>query len=662
MSMIALDSLKNVLTRLGTGADKTTHTTYSFMPIDKGQLDNAYRADWITRKIIDIPPGDSTREWRGWQSDGDDIQEVEDLEKELKIQTKMRLAMVRGRLYGGAGLVLGVDGSGTQDQPLNLETVKQGSLKFVHVVSKHDLKAGPLNLDILSPDYGVPRYYERSVPAIVRIHPSRIVRFGGAEVPDPTLSGDGWGDSVVQVIDDACKAAGLVSASGATLVQEMCYDVIKIPGFMSQVATKEYEDRVTKRFAYTAAAKSVVRSILLDKEEEWERISTSLTGLPEIIKVYLLIASAAADIPVTRMLGQSPTGMNATGESDTRNYYDRIKSDQKVYLEPAINTLDEVLIRSALGSKPDGDWYSWNPLWQLNDTEKATRDKAQADTFKIDADLGIINEDVLRQVRINQLIESGTYPGLEDAIEEFGAEPEVPEGSFDPVTGLPIDPATGGPAPPLPPGAKGAVPPAAANANEQFAKTKKTADALLIADARRRFVDRQRNHLGRFKNRRQFANDATPRTLYLRRDVTNAAEILRHFADQGVTTIDAAELHVTIAYSRTPIDWMKISGESWGQNEDGSLTVPPGGIRLMEALGPSSVTALLFVSSTLAWRHESICYAGASWDYDEYQPHMTIALQISKDELMALEPWQGAIELGPEIAEEIDAPFSYANA
>jgi hypothetical protein len=45
--------------------------------------------------------------------------------------------------------------------------------------------------------------------------------------------------------------------------------------------------------------------------------------------------------------------MNATGESDTRNYYDRIKSDQKVYQEPAMNTLDEVLIRSAIGSKPE---------------------------------------------------------------------------------------------------------------------------------------------------------------------------------------------------------------------------------------------------------------------------------------------------------------------
>jgi phage-related protein (TIGR01555 family) len=256
--------------------------------------------------VIDIPASDATREWRSWQDDGETIQEVEDLEKKMKIQGKVREALIKSRLYGGAGIVLGVDGTGAQDTPLDVERVTKDSLKFAHVVSKHDLKAGGVVQDVMSPDYGVPEYYERSIPQLIRIHPSRVIRFCGSEVPDRTLSSDGWGDSIVQVLDDACKAAGLVSQSGATIVQELCYDVIKLPGFMSQVSTKEYEDRVTARFAYTAMAKSVTRAIIMDKDEEWERIQTSLTGLPDIVKMYLLIASGAADIPVTRLLGQSP--------------------------------------------------------------------------------------------------------------------------------------------------------------------------------------------------------------------------------------------------------------------------------------------------------------------------------------------------------------------
>jgi phage-related protein (TIGR01555 family) len=662
--MIFLDSLKNLLTRLGTPSDKTTHTLYGFTEISKPQLENAYRADWITRKVIDIPANDATREWRSWQADGEVIQEVEDLEKKMKIQAKVREALIKSRLYGGAGIVLGVDGTGAQDKPLDLERVTKDSLKFAHVVSKYDLKAGAIVQDVMSPDYGVPEYYERSIPQLIRIHPSRVIRFCGSEVPDRTLSSDGWGDSVVQVLDDACKAAGLVSQSGATIVQELCYDVIKIPGFMSQVSTKEYEDRVTARFQYTAMAKGVTRAIIMDKDEEWERIQTSIAGLPDVVKMYLLIASGAADIPVTRLLGQSPQGMNATGESDTRNYYDRVKSDQKVFQEPAMNTLDEVLIRSALGSKPDGNWFAWNPLWQLNDVEKATRDKAKADTFKIDVDTGMINEDALRQARINQLIEDGTYPGLEEAIDEFGDKPDEPDGMFDPMTGLPVDPvmqAAHKVAKGMPPAANANDPKkrAAANENALFGKAKRAADALLVADARRRFADR--DHRGRRKNARQFSQDATPRTLYMRRDVLNGSAILRHFREQGVDGLfDAKELHVTIAYSKTPIDWMKIGGESWGQNEDGTLSIPPGGIRLMEALGDT--TSLLFTNSNLSWRHESICYQGASWDYESYQPHIAIGTRMDKDALSKVEPWQGAIELGPEIAEEINPSFNYAEA
>ena len=43
-----------------------------------------------------------------------------------------------------------------------------------------------------------------------------------------------------------------------------------------------------------------------------------------MVRTFLQVAAGAADIPVTRLLGQSPAGLSATGESDTRNYYDMI--------------------------------------------------------------------------------------------------------------------------------------------------------------------------------------------------------------------------------------------------------------------------------------------------------------------------------------------------
>jgi hypothetical protein len=40
---------------------------------------------------------------------------------------------------------------------------------------------------------------------------------------------------------------------------------------------------------------------------------------------------------------------------------------------------------------------------------------------------GLINPDVLRKVRINQLVEDNFYPGLQDAVDELGEEPPEPE-------------------------------------------------------------------------------------------------------------------------------------------------------------------------------------------------------------------------------------------
>jgi phage-related protein (TIGR01555 family) len=551
--------------------------------------------------------------------------------------------LIKSRLYGGASLVMVVDGAGSQDQELDLERVTRDSLKAVQVVARHDLGSGPLEPDIMSPNYGMPQYYERSNPSLVRLHPSRVVRLQGSELPDMTLSNDGWSDSVLQVVDDAMRACGLVMGSVSTMVQEANFDIVRIPGLTANVTTDEYEKNLTRRFTYSNNAKSVINSILLDKEEEWDRITTSFAGLPDIIKLYLLVVSSAAHIPATVMLGQSAVGLNATGEGDTRNHYDRISSEQNTVMTPAMYTLDEVLIRSAIGSRPEDIYYEWNPLWQLSDVETATRDKALADTFKIDVDTALINPDVLRTVRINQLVENATYPGLEDAVDEFGDEPTEPEGQFDPITGLPTDPvlqaaqkvAASAANQNQPPDPKAA---AAANEGKLFGRTKAAADAVLLADARSRF------------------GDAEPRTVYLRRPVINAAAIVRHFAQQGVEDLyDPVQLHVTIMYSKTPIDWMKL-GSSWSGSDDGRLHIPPGGIRLMDPLGDpgEQVLALLFVNNDLAWRFRCCIDAGCEnkWG-DQYQPHITIGKSVPEN-YRTLDPWQGAIELGPEIIEEAD--------
>ena len=66
-----------------------------------------------------------------------------------------------------------------------------------------------------------------------------------------------------------------------------------------------------------------------------------------MVRTSLQVAASAADIPVTRLLGQSPAGLSATGDSDTRNYHDMIAARQELDLRPQLERLDALLLRSA---------------------------------------------------------------------------------------------------------------------------------------------------------------------------------------------------------------------------------------------------------------------------------------------------------------------------
>lgn len=142
-------------------------------------------------------------------------------------------------------------------------------------------------------------------------------------------------------------------------------------------------------------------------------------------------------------------------------------------------------------------------------------------------------------------------------------------------------------------------------------------------------------------------SDAAPAPLYVCRPVLNAAEIISWAKSQGFAqTLPADDLHVTVAFSKAPVDWMK-AGEAFSSREDGGVTVRPGGPRMLEVFGEGAVV-LAFNSSDLSWRHMSLREIGASWDWPEYQPHITITYNSGDVDVSKVEPYRGQIILGAE--------------
>ncbi len=111
--------------------------------------------------------------------------------------------------------------------------------------------------------------------------------------------------------------------------------------------------------------------------------------------------------------------MNATGDSDMRNYYDAVSAHQENDLRPEMAVTDEALIRHALGTRPEEIDYDWRPLWQPTDKELAEIAKMEAETTKIYAMNNLVDGFVLNTAVKNQLIERGNYPGIEQVFKEL---------------------------------------------------------------------------------------------------------------------------------------------------------------------------------------------------------------------------------------------------
>lgn len=424
------DRLTNVMSGMGTTADKRTGLYYSFIPLTGEQAEAGYRSSWLIRKIVDVPPFDMTREWRDWQADGSDIEAIEAEERRLQLRAKAQRALVLARLFGGSAIILGTGDSDTE-QPLRTDAVRKAGLAYVHVMSRWQIAEGQPRLDPADPWFGQPDFFTITGAnnLQVRLHPSRVVAFVGQRAPEGGFHSNAswfWGDPIMQSIGDAVKNADLAQSGFAALIDEAKLDIVKMPNLLSLWSTDEHEQRLMGRLNAAQLGKSTFRALLLDKEEEWEQRQVTWAGIPDIMMAFLNIVAGAADIPATRLLGQSPKGLQSTGDGEERDYRAMVKARQNELLRPALERIDELLIPSALGSVASDVYWEFAPLDQPDQKDAATVEKTFAEAAQAYANSGVVPDAALSAIVKNRIVESGQWPGSEAAFEEAEAAGEDP--------------------------------------------------------------------------------------------------------------------------------------------------------------------------------------------------------------------------------------------
>lgn len=366
----------NLLTGAGTSLDKTEYSFYLPTRItSKNDLEVLYVQSWAARKFIDIPVDDMFIRWREFtEMDNVDIELIQQSELDLNITEKLAMAMKAGRLFG-TGLVILITKEAPLDMPLNIDRLQSGDLLNILAVDRFDATILKKDLDITSSRYGEPELYRINLRrgGNIDVHASRILRFDGTSALTQTnwhSYDEDWGiPSILPVITEIHQDSG-INKGIAHLISEASIAIQKIEDFADAVSGgADCDMTIQQRMEATTAARSIYRTMFMDKEESFERSDVTFAGLANIIDRSAKRLAAAADIPATRFWGQAPTGMNATGESDMKNYALHVGAEQKKKLTKPLHLLDKILSKHLGIIEPIK--YDFPSLIDMSDNEQA---------------------------------------------------------------------------------------------------------------------------------------------------------------------------------------------------------------------------------------------------------------------------------------------------
>ena len=138
------------------------------------------------------------------------------------------------------------------------------------------------------------------------------------------------------------------------------------------------------------------------------------------------------------------------------------------------------------------------------------------------------------------------------------------------------------------------------------------------------------------------------KTLYVKRQLLNGVHFKEWASGQGFKkTLEVDDFHVTIAFSRREIEWPKKDIDA-----DHLFNIIPENPKIVP-LGDDGAVVFKFDSTHLKERWNRYMNYGASYDYDSYQPHITISYKCDKMPENIV-PFSGALIFGPEEYSELD--------
>lgn len=413
---LTTDSWYNPVTGVGGPKDKTAGFTFNpsaYYAWDyPALLRSLYESDELAAIKIDAVVDDAFA--NGWAVEASGLtpaqqEAVIDFNDRLGIREAVTQAVKWARLFGGGGVFIG-----STDGDLSTPLMSGGELRFAHAYERDELYPSKWYDDPLSEKFGRPSHYRlspySSAAGMTRsirgtyIHESRFLLFYGAKTTKQrAVENLGWGSSELLRAMTALKQFNGAYALVLSLLADANQNVYKLQGFADLVLAGQgavVEDRIKLIDQF----RSSVNALIVDAQtEDFVRSQLSLSGIDGVVTQYKERLAAAFQMPLTRLLGVSPAGLNATGEADERNWHKQVKSHQDEILRPALERWMRVAFLAkngpTSGVSPDSFKVKFPPLREVTPREQAEIDSINMQTDTGYATLGVLDVPTIAKAR-----------------------------------------------------------------------------------------------------------------------------------------------------------------------------------------------------------------------------------------------------------------------
>lgn len=424
------DAFSNPLFRLGYGSQSPLEATeypLTRMTDNYALLNSLYRDNWVVQNVVGIIPDDMTKKWFALAGavGPEHLKELDRVQRVTALRERVNEGLRWGRLYGGAaGLIMIRGQEGMLGQPLELEGIYPGTFQGLYILDRWQGVVPGMEL-VFEGGEPVPAYYsitDARGNTVAKVHHSRLVRFTGRDLPFLERVAElYWGESEVEALYNDVVKHDNVAANMAALTFRANVDTMEVQNLDQLFSVTSGEQQ--RRFWNVMQAQSVMKSNfgmqLVNRGDQIKNTQYTFTGLQEVYDSMCLDLSGASRIPVTKLFGRSPAGMNATGESDLRNYYDYVDTLREAKLRPILEKLLPVLAMSAWGAVPDGLDITFPPLWTPTAKEVAEIAKTKSEAIVSGYQAGLLNVDTAQKELKKLADETGMFDSISE--EEIAA-------------------------------------------------------------------------------------------------------------------------------------------------------------------------------------------------------------------------------------------------